>query len=297
VDPQRPRDPGGVRIDPAEGAIVRELFTRYLEAPETIRGLVKYLLRLGLPSQRGRTRRSAASVQGILTNPTYTGQVYSGRKRMRPARARCSATHPIGQLAQGWDAVSPEAWQLVVTIPAVMSEEQFKQVQAKLALNQQLASRNNKTHIHLLRALVSCGVCQACCITRTTNGGPRYYVCRTKTVPRYEQPRPPCRSRHIPAQQLEDLVWHDLCALLKHPDQIAYALERAHGRHWLPPRVASAPRGNEQSAGKSGGPDRPADPSLLSRYYPVGGVLTTAAVLRGENRGIRSPNRPARCPS
>jgi site-specific DNA recombinase len=234
VDPERPRDPGGVRIDPAEGAIVRELFTRYLEAPETIRGLVKYLLGLGLPSPRGRARWSAASVRGILTNPTYTGQVYSGRKRMRPARARRSATHPIGQLAQGWDAVSPEAWQLVVMIPAVVSEEQFKQVQAQLALNQQFASRNNKTHTYLLRALVSCGVCQACCMARTTNDGLRYYVCRTKTVPRYGQPRPLCRSRHIPAQQLEDLVWQDLCALLRHPDQIAYALERAHGRHWLP---------------------------------------------------------------
>jgi site-specific DNA recombinase len=29
-------------------------------------------------------------------------------------------------------------------------------------------------------------------------------------------------------------VWQDLCALLKHPEHIAYALERAHGRHWLP---------------------------------------------------------------
>jgi site-specific DNA recombinase len=234
VDPERPRDPAGVHIDPAEAAIVRELFTRYLEAHETLRGLVKYVLGLGLPSPRGRARWSAASVRGILTNPAYTGQVYSGRKQMRPARQRRSATHPIGKLAQGWDPIAPEAWQLVATIPAMVSQEHFAQVQAKLALNQQRASRNNKTHAYLLRALVSCGMCQACCIARTANGGLRYYVCRTKVVPRYAQPGQPCRSRHIPAQQLEDLVWHDLCALLRHPEQIAYALERAHGGHWLP---------------------------------------------------------------
>jgi site-specific DNA recombinase len=234
VDPERPCDPAGVRIVPAEGAVIRELFARYLEAPETIRGLVKYLLRLGLPSPRGRARWSAASVRGLLTNPTYTGQVYSGRKRMRPARQRRSATHPIGQLAQGWDPVAPEAWQLVATIPAIVTPKHFARVQAKLALNQRWASRNNKTHAYLLRALVSCGVCQACCIARTTNGGLRYYACRTKTVPRYGQPEQPCRTRYIPAQQLEDLVWHDLCALLRHPEHIAYALERAHGRHWLP---------------------------------------------------------------
>jgi site-specific DNA recombinase len=234
VDPERPRDPAGVRMDPAEGAVLRELFTRYLEGPETIRGLVKYLLQLGLPSPRGRARWSAASVRGLLTNPVYSGQVYSGRKRMRPARRRRSATHPIGQLAQGWDPIAPEAWQLVATIPAIVSPEHFALVQAKLALNQQWASRNNKTHAYLLRALVSCGVCQACCIARTTNGGLRYYVCRTKTVPRYGQPEQSCRTRYIPAQQLEDLVWQDLCALLRHPEHMAYALERAHGRHWLP---------------------------------------------------------------
>jgi site-specific DNA recombinase len=234
VEPERPRDPAGVRIDPAEGAVIRELFMRYLEAAETLRGLVKYVLGLGLPSPRGGARWSAASIRGMLTNPTYTGQVYSGRKRMRPARARRSATHPIGKLAQGWDSVAPEAWQLVASIPAIVSPEHFAQVQVKLALNKRWASRNNKTHAYLLRALVSCGVCHACCIARTTNGGLRYYVCRTKAVPRYGQSGAPCRSRYIPGQQLEDLVWQDLCALLKHPEHIAYALERAHGRHWLP---------------------------------------------------------------
>ena len=75
IDPERPRDPAGVRIDPAEGAIVRELFRRYLEAHETLRGLVTYGLGLGLPSPRGRARWSAASGRGMLTNPAYMGQV------------------------------------------------------------------------------------------------------------------------------------------------------------------------------------------------------------------------------
>jgi site-specific DNA recombinase len=33
---------------------------------------------------------------------------------------------------------------------------------------------------------------------------------------------------------LDDLVWHDLRDLLTHSEAIAYALERAHGDHWLP---------------------------------------------------------------
>jgi site-specific DNA recombinase len=33
---------------------------------------------------------------------------------------------------------------------------------------------------------------------------------------------------------LDELVWQDLCEVLKQPDVIAHALERAHGGHWLP---------------------------------------------------------------
>jgi site-specific DNA recombinase len=146
VDPERPRDPAGVRRDPAEGAVVRELVTRSLEAPEPLRGLGTYGLGLGLPSPRGRARWSAASVRGLLTNPASTGQVDRGRQRRRPARRRRSATHPIGPRAQGWDPIAPEAWQSVATLPAIVSPAPLAQVQATLALNHQRASRHKKPH-------------------------------------------------------------------------------------------------------------------------------------------------------
>jgi site-specific DNA recombinase len=43
-----------------------------------------------------------------------------------------------------------------------------------------------------------------------------------------------CPSRFIPAEQVDDLVWNDLCQVLTHPESIRFALERAHGGHWLP---------------------------------------------------------------
>jgi site-specific DNA recombinase len=41
----------------------------------------------------------------------------------------------------------------------------------------------------------------------------------------------------VPAAQLEELVWEDLCnlcKLLSHPEHIRDALQRAHGGEWLP---------------------------------------------------------------
>src|SRR5215468_6615295 len=234
VHPDQPRDPSGVQIDPIEGAIVQELFRRYGQEHETLLGLAKYLLTLAIKSPRGNPRWSAASLHGLLSNPSYTGQVYVDRRRARPARLRRSATHPIGKPAHSQDPTPPEMWTFVTSVPALVSQEVFDCVQAKLALNKQRASRNNKAHRYLLRALVSCGVCQSACIARTTKHGHSYYMCRCAVQPIYSQHDQRCEARYSPAQQRDTLVWQDLCELLAHPENIAYALERAHGGYWLP---------------------------------------------------------------
>ncbi len=95
---------------------------------------------------------------------------------------------------------------MIGTVPALVSQEDFERVQVKLALNKKQATRNNKRHGYLLRALVSCGACQSACIARTTNGGLRYYICRCQTQPIYSQHDQRRRSRCIPAQQLDVLV-------------------------------------------------------------------------------------------
>src|SRR5262249_30510346 len=234
VHPDRPRDPAGVQIEPTEGAVIQEVFRRYAQDHETLIGLSQYLLQLGIKSPRGKRCWSSATLRGLLSNPTYPGNVYVDRQRLRPARRRRSATHPLGKPAAGRDPAPPEAWTYVTTIPALVSQADFDDVQAKLGLNQQRASRNNKVHGYLLRALVSCGRCQAACTALTSYSGHSYYRC-WRSVQRLEAPSAArCHARYSPADQLDALVWQDLCALLAHPEWIGYALERAHGGHWLP---------------------------------------------------------------
>ena len=150
--PDRPRDPSGVQIEPVEGAIVRELFARYLEDKGTLLRLAKHLLQLRLRSPRGNQRWSAASIRGLLINPVYTGKLYIGRSRSRPARIRRSATHPLGNPAHGQDSTPAETWILIGTVPALINQEDFERVQVKLALNKKQATRNNKRYNYLLRA-------------------------------------------------------------------------------------------------------------------------------------------------
>lgn len=234
LDPERPRDPAGVQIEQAEAAVVQEIFARYAETSISLLALAQYLQGLGLPTPGGGRRWYPTTLRGILRNPAYTGQVYAGRTRARACGSRASALRPVGHSSRSHGSTPPEQWLAVATIPAIVTQERFDHVQAKLSQNQQAARRNNKTHTYLLRALVSCGRCRLACFGRTLSPGYDYYVCRGKAPSAYSARESKCPARFMPAHQLDELVWQDLCEVLMHPESIAYALERAHGGRWLP---------------------------------------------------------------
>jgi site-specific DNA recombinase len=239
VDHERPRDPQGVYLAEAEAVHVRDMFRWYLEDGHSLIGLTKHLQRLGVISPSGKTRWNTASVRGILTNPVYTGQVFAGRTRPVATQTRQSALRPVGHSNSVCKPTLPETWIPVATIPAVVSDDCFNQVQAKLAQNKRWARRNNTAHEYLLRALVSCGACQLACYSRTCkhqgkNFSQKYYVCQGKLPPVHSHRDERCTSSFIPADQLDSLVWTDVCEMLMHPASIRLALERAHGGSWLP---------------------------------------------------------------
>jgi len=234
LDPDRPRDPAGVRLDEAQAALVRDLFAWYGDEGATLLGLRKRLLQLGITSPQGHRTWSSAALHGLLTNPTYTGQVFANRVRTVPARMRGSALRPVGRDGFSQRRTDPVEWIAVARVPALVDQAQFDRVQERLAQNRSMARRNNSVHAYLLRGLVSCGHCRRACGGRHLQPGYDYYVCPSKTQRRAFVGPERCRARYIPARQLEDLVWRDLCEVLQHPPIVAAAMERAQGGHWLP---------------------------------------------------------------
>ena len=235
LHPEHPRDPSGVRVEPSEGVVVTEIFAEYLKDGVGLIQVAKHLYAQGISSPTGKKRWGLASIRGVLTNPAYTGQVFAGRMNYRPARIRRSATHPIGHPHQSATLKPQEEWIPVATIPALVTQEQFDLAQAKLTQNKSFAQRNNKTHQYLLRALVSCGVCQLSCVARTVSKVDYgYYICSGKARAVHCRREDKCPSRFIPAQQLDELVWQELCESLTYPESITHILERVQGGCWLP---------------------------------------------------------------
>jgi site-specific DNA recombinase len=240
VDPDRPRDPAGVSLDEAKAAVVAEIFAAYLEPGMSLFGVSRHLREMGVSAPRGGKAWSTATLRGIMTNPVYTGKVYAGRVRYRPARIRRSATHPIGHPHNSSDPLPEEEWIFIGEVPEVVGQEQFDLVAQKLSKNKSFARRNNKANEHLLRALVSCGECMLASIAVAKTFGKnndrkqRYYVCSGKFNKAQCAPEEKCSSRYAPAEQLEEIVWKDLCEVLTHPESITDSLRRAHGGEWLP---------------------------------------------------------------
>ncbi|PYS79887.1 MAG: preprotein translocase subunit TatB [Acidobacteria bacterium] len=239
LDPERPRDPKGVRLSEAEAAVVRQIFAWYLEDGASLSSIVNRLFAHGVASPSGRARWRHTTVRFLLRNPAYTGVLYAARTRTRRARARRSALEPVGKRDEGGRTLrSREEWVRVGTIPALVTPEQYEFVQQKLARNRQFAARNNTTHDYLLRALVSCGFCGLAATGRTAGVGYPYYVCAGKRADGAGGGGR-CRSRLTPAGKLDELVWADLCELIRQPQLIALELERAWGGSWLPAELTA----------------------------------------------------------
>jgi len=234
LDPEHPRDPKGVRVSEAQAAVVRQVFAWYLEEGTSLSSIVNRLFEHGVASPTGKPRWRHTTVRFLLRNPAYTGTLYACRARARRSLVRRSALQPVGKRHNDSAAPRPrEEWVAAGSIPALITEQQYELVQEKLARNKQFAARNNKAHDYLLRGLVSCGLCGLACTGRTLKGY-AYYTCAGKRAMEAASRGGRCRSRLTPVGQLDEVVWSDLCEVIRHPELITLELERAWGGQWLP---------------------------------------------------------------
>jgi site-specific DNA recombinase len=239
MDPERPRDPSRLRIDPVKAAVVTQIFAWYTDLQQNVSlyWIAKTLSDDQVPTPKGGVRWNVATIRGILRNPAYTGTAYSGRTRPAPAQHRKSALQPIGP-GQSIQPAPPEEW-IPITVPAIISQETFELAQQRLDQNKQMARRNNHSYDYLLRGLVSCAQCRLACTGRCVRPDYPYYVCKGRTDSLRIAKDERCTARYAPAKTLDQLVWQDLCAVLADPDLITYELQRAQAGEWLPQALQS----------------------------------------------------------
>jgi site-specific DNA recombinase len=221
-----------LEVDPAEAALVREIFRWYVEEDLGYHGIAKRLNAMGIPSPEGSVWQKM-TVRRILANTAYIGVMYL--HRYDTVGVKNSRRLPPAQRVKPRERARDE-W-IPVPVPAIVDRETFDRAQEKSTYVRRRYAGFSRCE-YLLSGLVVCGVCGSTVhgfVSRPPRGGSRrYYVCTARSPGRPGFPK--CRLPYLPAAVLEDLVWNRVLAWIRDPG----AFEREFAER---AREAAAPIG------------------------------------------------------
>jgi site-specific DNA recombinase len=134
-------------LNEAEAVTVRTIFNRYADGVG-YNQILEYLNGMGYRSKRGQPF-GKNSLNSILKNEKYVGKFVFNKKLEKDVSGKRSPR------------VKPEEEWIVVPggVPAIIDEETFNKVQAKMALNRKNSGMFKAKEIYLLSGLMECGEC------------------------------------------------------------------------------------------------------------------------------------------
>jgi site-specific DNA recombinase len=225
--PRRDGVPAHVEIAEPEAQVVRQIFAWHVHDRLSIRQIALRLTESAHLSATGLTRWGTSTVNRMLRNEAYVGTMYfnrhesldgdpktAGRRRSLKSRTRCRP-------ASEWVPIS---------VPPLISTELFQRSQALHPDNSRFSPRHLKSGHYLLRGLVRCRVCDlrtSCHRMRGRDGNfHHYYYCAGHDLLRARRQVGRCPQRNIRADELDDLVWAEVCRHLESPALILEAYTR-----------------------------------------------------------------------
>jgi site-specific DNA recombinase len=175
--------------------------------------IAKQLTAEGVPVPHPNRARSAThrwhhrTVSRIIKETAYVGQYLWGK------------TFGIREEGEylGRERVTDIEQLVPVTVPAIVTREEWEAANARVAINRAMSQGNGK-RTYLLRGLVQCGV-EGCCrnytgahrvVNRQGDKAP-FYGCRSLWV------KPPCANVRVSATELEEAVKREVLAFLADP--------------------------------------------------------------------------------
>lgn len=218
-----------------EARVVRQVFEWIGCQRLSIGEVCRRLMQAGERTRTGRTLWDRSVVWEMLNNPAYMGRAAFGKTRQGPLRPRLRAQrgkplHPR-QATSTYD-VPREDW-TPIPVPALVDPEVFAAVQTQLQENRRHARQSRRGARYLLQGLLQCQHCGYAFYGKplspsTRKHRPRayaYYRCIGTDAYRFGGERI-CANTQVRTDRLELAVWHEVCALLAHPERVRQEFER-----------------------------------------------------------------------
>ena len=235
----RKADGGGVaRYDLIleEARVVQQIFDWVGRERLSLGEVCRRLQQQGIRTRTGKVRWDPSTLAGMLKNSTYQGTALYGRTQVGQRRPRLRA--PRGQPEQPRRPCSTYAAEgpgIPITVPALVSAELFAAVGEQLEENRRRNRQSRRGARWLLQGLV---VCRQCGYALYGNGTRHhlasgaevvhaYYRCMGRNGFRFGG-QPLCTNRQVRVEDLDEVVWQDVCALLRNPGKVREEYERRH---------------------------------------------------------------------
>jgi site-specific DNA recombinase len=218
-----------------EAAVVRQVFQWVGGERLSIGEACRRLKARAIASPKGKDHWDRTTVWGILKNPAYKGQAAFGKTRvgerrpmLRPQRKQSEQPRK----ACGVYDTPPEQW-LLVSVPAIVSEDLFAAAQEQLEENRNRARLSSRGARYLLQGMVVCKCCGYALygksVSPAAGKGKRrhyaYYRCIGTDAYRFGGQRV-CRNKQVRTDLLEQAVWEDVSNLLADPQRVGREHER-----------------------------------------------------------------------
>ncbi len=243
------RDGGGAasyQINEEQSSVVKLIFEWVGRDRISIGEVKRRLDAKQIPSPRGKSWWDRTTIWGILKNPAYKGSAAFGKTRYGPRRRQLRTqrgrTKTPRRTGSTYDTDPSE--QIVIAVPAIVSEELFAAVDQQLADNRQRGRERKRGARYLLQGLLECECCGYAYygkrVSRSAAKGKvpyAYYRCVGTDAYRFGGKRV-CQNKQIRTDKLDLAVWEDACELLRNPK----LLRKEYKRRLSTPASSSSER-------------------------------------------------------
>jgi site-specific DNA recombinase len=228
-----------------EARVVRQIFEWIGRDRLSLGEVCRRLTQAGVPTRTGKTVWDRSVILGMLKNPAYKGMAAYGKTRSVPMkpRLRPQRGHPLyPRRPISVEDVPTDEW-LSIPVPALVDEALFEAAQEQLAENRRHARQRQRGARYLLQGLLVCAQCHygyygKAVSNKSAKGKTRdyaYYRCIGTDAYRFGGVRV-CDNLQVRTDKLDQLVWEEVCALLKAP----HRLEQEYQRRLQSPNKANA---------------------------------------------------------
>ena len=188
---------GFYEIDETRANIVRDIYKLYLQNMG-YDYIIKYLKQKGYKTSTGKDF-SKSSLNTILKNPKYTGTYVYDRSAPKDSKGKRNS-----------HSFKSKYVEVENGMPAIISAEDFRKVQEKMAENSKCQSTRTGKNFYALNGFVKCGKCGKAMSGNVSNSkGNKYYYYKNSCS---------CGVKGIKTQQLNNFVFNALKQCIYSPE-------------------------------------------------------------------------------